>query len=114
MIAQIFGGVPGQSSAPSVTDTLDEAFKSHRGAQTRAVVTQTAPKKKAKGMSREVYNLLGSNASLAPMVRWLGCASLLLADGGWVLVAGSGACGTAADEGINQGFFVVRAHAAVA
>lgn len=58
-----------QHAGTTVTDTLDDAFRSHRGSQAKKAVAAAQPaKKKAKGMSREVYNLLGANA-LPPMVR---------------------------------------------
>lgn len=56
-----------QTSTPAVTDTLDDAFRSHRGSQARTAPGAPAGRKKAKGLSREVYNLLGADA-LPPMV----------------------------------------------
>ena len=68
-LAQIFAGAAGPSNAGvTVTDTLDDAFRSHRAAQVKSSGVTQAGKKKAKGMSREVYNLLGANA-IPPMVR---------------------------------------------
>lgn len=68
-LAQILAGaVPGAVGAPTVTDTLDDAFRSHRGSQARAIAGAQTSKKKTKGLSREVYNLLGVNA-MPPLVR---------------------------------------------
>jgi hypothetical protein len=58
--SQLLGG-PG----PVVSDTLEDAFRSHRSE--KATPTGAA-KPKVKGISREVYNLLGPSA-LPPMVR---------------------------------------------
>ena len=67
-LAQVLAGaVPGAPGAATVTDTLDVAFRSHRGSQSKVVVAAQAAKKKVKGMSREVYNLLGVNA-VPPLV----------------------------------------------
>ncbi len=56
-----------QGAAPVVSETLEDAFRSHRNGNLEKSAVAGAAKPKVKGISREVYNLLGPSA-LPPMV----------------------------------------------